>query len=191
MSTYGSCLNFSTSRIFLRTVSVTLEPRTIAPVNSAKSARIMACLCVSVLEATAVENEFATSFAPVVRAPLVNACSATGSLGRSRVLFVLSFPFSLSPLCRSHVLNTPMPYESAKATKKAKTTRASYCPATPTFVASTTMNGRQRCNVPRSPVYWRDRLGPSHPFLREIFALEAKTAVGAARGADSGDTPRG
>ena len=55
MQTMQSCTN----------APVTLDPRTIAPVNSAKNARTMACLCVIVLAATAVENEFATSFAPV------------------------------------------------------------------------------------------------------------------------------
>ena len=49
---------------FFRTVSVTAEPRTMAPVNSEKSAMVTACLWVIVLAATAVEKLFATSLAP-------------------------------------------------------------------------------------------------------------------------------
>ena len=70
----------------------------------------MACLCVSVLEATAVENEFATSFAPVVRAPLVNACSQPAlsaqwlpcSLRSPSFSFTLSLSPPLSLPCSQH-----------------------------------------------------------------------------------------
>jgi len=51
-------------RTFFRTVSVTDDPSTMAPVNSAKSAMVTACLWVIVLAATAVEKLFATSLAP-------------------------------------------------------------------------------------------------------------------------------
>lgn len=53
------------SAIFLRTVSVTLEPKSKAPRNSKIPATMTACVSVSALAPTEVAKAFATSLAPI------------------------------------------------------------------------------------------------------------------------------
>merc|ERR1711990_279612 len=67
-STYGSCVKYLTSTIFLRMVSVTSLPSATTPTNSKMHAIRHACLCVTVPAPTALAKALATSLAPMVKA---------------------------------------------------------------------------------------------------------------------------
>jgi hypothetical protein len=63
--TEGSASYSLVEMTFVRIVSVTREPTSMAPANSMTEAMHMACLRVSEREATEVAKELATSLAPV------------------------------------------------------------------------------------------------------------------------------
>lgn len=64
MRTEGSLSKSFVEMTFVRIVSVTRAPTSMAPANSMTEAIHMACLRVSEREATEVAKELATSFAP-------------------------------------------------------------------------------------------------------------------------------